>query len=128
MIPLLTALFYASYTDFKSREIPIWLFPAALILCTASFIHSGEPLGIHLAGGFLMLIATFMGCLLGRLGGADLIMLTVVGYVLGIYWLPAFTAIMAGTGFLFLLITRKKEYAIAPLVLVSFLIWYFWSL
>lgn len=128
MIPLLTALFYAAYTDFKSRKIPIWLFPATLILCTASYIYSGDSLVGHILGGLVMLVATFIGCLLGKLGGADLIMLTVVGYGLGVYWLPIFSFLMICIGILFLLITKKKEYAIAPIVLLSYLIWYYLSL
>lgn len=124
-IPMLLALFYASYTDSKTFTIPVWLFPTTL--CFYFFII--HPDSEHLSG-MLIGIPVFLLCLAGKMGGGDLLMFLTVGYVIGIYDLIPFAIFMNVTGTINYVIKRDlKQRAVAPLVtsaFVLFLIFHSW--
>ena len=76
------ALLYASYTDCKRREIPIWLFPsffAAFLIVNYNTVSTGKAL----IGFFIALAAYTMLAMFFNGGGGDILMMCVIGAVYG---------------------------------------------
>lgn len=119
----------AAVVDAKKKEIPLWDFPLAASAWTIAAIAFGGTEWLWHAAGFAAAAAAFgAAAALGAIGGGDLIMLAVDGYVLGaeraleyLFFLGgAATAYAATTKF------RKKETAFAPIALAAFAAYAIW--
>lgn len=123
---LFIALLIATFTDLEKRTIPIWLFPSALAVCMLSDILCGNmPGATNLLGFAAMLLTSFYGCMKGHMGGGDLIMFSVLGFVMGIYALIPFTIFMwfVELSIRFIKWVRKqecRELPLAPLALAAY--------
>lgn len=132
MIPviiLFAGFCIATYTDLKRREIPISLFPT----CIVAYIVYAAVTGItdwenHFLGAVIMFFPFLAGCLAGKMGGGDLIMLTAAGFILGFPTLTIYILCLGITGTvlsIFLLVTHKQTDSVpyAPLAFISYLIY-----
>lgn len=92
VLVLLTAMAIAAVTDAVSGEIPVWLFPGALAITVIWWVLSGIPAisTNRVLGAAALFIPVLVLCLAGKMGGGDLIMFTVTGFLLGFYLLPAY--------------------------------------
>ena len=127
-IVLIFALAYATWTDTKSRIIPIWLFPGIMLCIFIYNFSTGKPMEIwNLIGFFCMFIPTLLAGLADVLGGADIIMFSVIGAVLGEMTVP-YVVILAGISTLFFLFSRLKNrtYPMAPFAMAAFIIFFMW--
>ena len=79
------ALIIGSYTDIKSRTIPIYLFPATAIVNTTLVVSFSIKFNFiySLLGALLCLIAYFSVVFFGG-GGTDIIMMTCLGWMFGV--------------------------------------------
>ena len=84
-IILLIALIVASITDLKKHEIPTWVFPGSLYLCIFYIAILNEKYFQmdNLIGYLCAAIPVLIACLLDKMGGADLIMFSTIGLILG---------------------------------------------
>lgn len=113
----------ASYTDTKSRIIPIWLFPSVLVVSILEHRMNFSSM----AGFFIMFIASMCSCLRGDMAGGDLLMFSVTGWVLGIRGLIPFTIILSTIGLILQFFSQeihreKKLIPLAPLGLIAYTI------
>lgn len=129
-IVLIPAFLYASYTDLKRREIPLWCFPACVLLfCLSEIILGTEKILFHIYGMLCMLIPTLIVSIFGSLGGGDIIMFSCIGFILGPYDLAfyvyslIFTCVAA-----FLYFHGEKEIPLAPSAGAAYLIYSLWRL
>lgn len=132
MIVIITVLLFASlciasYTDVKTRTIPVWLFPSVMVIGSGILLYMEQfgywnPIGLA-----CMLIPTFVLATTGNFGGGDVLMLSAIGLMLG-EDVVGYVVVLAtiSTGFFLLTKLRKKEYPIAPFALVSYIIFLFW--
>lgn len=89
IIDILTiaALLTASYTDMKRQEIPLGLFP--LLFAVALYIRLYYNVDTYSMTGYaigaaVMFLAAIAGVHWTYMGGGDLIMMVVLGFILGI--------------------------------------------
>lgn len=123
---LLPPLLIAACTDIKDRTIPIWLFPSTLIAYIICCVFTGQPMGYTNIIGFIVMgTASLTGCVAGFMGGGDVIMLAVIGYIFGINKIIPFTVLMMLTGFIVFAVKKFKdvEIPVAPLVLIAFIVY-----
>lgn len=74
------AFVIASYTDIKSRKIPVWLFPTATVIVTViRFIGNEYNIFAMIAGFMLFFWIFFLGAVFAKGGGGDAIMMGCVG-------------------------------------------------
>ncbi len=133
---LLVAFGIATATDIVSGEIPIWLFPGALALSLLWFLYSGNLPGYdNFIGAAALFMPILVLCLAGKMGGGDLIMFSVIGFILGLYELPAY---MFWIGFVSLVVVvfvkgihlmqhkkgrvMDKEMPIAPIAMAAYVL------
>lgn len=119
---LLIVLIYASATDIKTRTIPLWLFPSASLVSCLYMISAGTWSGCWNLIGFLcMFIPTFILGIAGSFGGADIIMFSSIGIILG-EAIVSYVIILSVISTIFLILSRfqKKEYPIAPFALIAY--------
>lgn len=126
MIPyiiFLIALVIASYTDVKTREIPLRVFPIETVIVFMYYILIHERLKDHFIGALIMFLLFFVSSLFGMMGGGDVIMMSAAGFVIGIQDMILFTICMAVTGTIIVIIMRKKgKQPMAPFVLAAFIL------
>ena len=79
-IIVLTALIIASFTDIKSKTIPILLFP--LTMCVSCILVF--PTWERLIGFFILGLAFFLFASFGNGGGGDVFMMSTIGLQMGI--------------------------------------------
>lgn len=134
MIVIITVLLFASlciasYTDVKTKTIPVWLFPSVMVIGSGGLLYIGQ-FGIwNMIGLVCMLFPTFVLATTGNFGGGDVLMLSAIGLMLG-EDVAGYVVVLAtiSTGFFLLTKLRKKEYPIAPFALVSYLIFLVWKM
>ena len=81
---LFIVLIFATAMDVKTRTIPLWLFPSTSLVSCLYMISEGTWNGYWNLIGFLcMLIPTFILGIAGSFGGADIIMFSSIGIILG---------------------------------------------
>lgn len=130
---LLAALALATYTDIKSRTIPLYLFPATLLISIFYNAIVGIPMGIwNLLGFCCACIPSFAAGIAGTLGGADIIMLSIIGLLLGEEFIIC-TIILAVISTLFLGVIKLKNSSyqtapIAPFALISYVLFLLWRM
>lgn len=118
---LAAAFAAASVTDIKRREIPVWLFPAACVLCriAAGGISILDIIAAACVGFPLLFL-----CYTGRLGGGDLLMFVCTAIALGaedmLLYVLALAA--AATCFFFFIREKQQELPIAPVAGISYII------
>lgn len=92
ILPILFLLFYAAYTDIKTLEVPLWIFPSIIFLRSLSFIsrNNHEQLIMGLICGTVLFFIFFLISILGQqLGGADCLIVAAIGYTMDFYGLYA---------------------------------------
>ena len=121
----------STYTDLKRREIPLWVFPSVFVI---RLLMKPAPAMTNWLGMAIMGVTFLILCLSGKMGGGDLIMFSVSGFILGIDnltgyvicmtisfcvsyiiwkykmkdWIPA--APIAASGFFLLLIAKRAGF------------------
>lgn len=132
MISIITVLLFislciASYTDVRTRTIPVWLFPSVMVIGSGVLLYMGQFGFWNLIGLACMMLPTFTLAMTGNFGGGDVLMLSTIGLMLG-EDVAEYVVVLAtiSTGFFLLTKLRKKEYPIAPFALVSYIIFLFW--
>ena len=121
---LFIVLIFATAMDVKTRTIPLWLFPSTSLVACLYMISEGTWNGYWNLIGFLcMLIPTFILGIAGSFGGADIIMFSSIGIILGKAIVP-YVVILSVISTIFFILSRfqKKEYPIAPFALVAYVI------
>ena len=116
-ITTLLALAIASYTDYKTTEIPLWLFPSVTIIHLVYFIFKDASLTSHIiallmAAFFFFIYALFFGG-----GGGDILMAASIGFAFGIRYFLWILLLTYFSFLLFILIKkpeRKAEIPFAP--------------
>ena len=82
-IIILIALAIASFTDIRKGEIPIWLFPSAIILvCTTRLWEGSFELFPSLIGFFVWFTLYILFALFAGSGGGDAIMMGSMGFMI----------------------------------------------
>lgn len=134
MIAIITVLLFASlciasYTDIKTRTIPVWLFPSVMVIGSGVLLYRGQFGHWNLIGLVCMLMPTFTLAMTGNFGGGDVLMLSSIGLMLGEN-VVKYVLVLAAISTVFFLLTklRKKEYPIAPFALVSYLVFLVWKI
>lgn len=124
---IFVGLLIASYTDLRYREIPLWIFPGiAGIYIINVMAQRVSFTTANIVGMVIMFFPTFVLCLFGKMGGGDVIMLSVIGLVLGVYQLLNFACCLGVAGTILLLKTGcNKRVPIAPLVLGAYVLYLF---
>lgn len=124
---LLISLLIASYTDLKTKTIPLWLFPFTAVIDCGMLLYSGQFEFWNMTGFACMMLPTFILAMTGNFGGGDILMFSVIGAILGEY-IFQYALILAVVSTVFFIITRlkNKEYPIAPFALISYIIFLFW--
>lgn len=123
----------ASCTDLKSREIPLWLFPSAVVVFIAVSVFLKTPPNVFnyvgLAGTF---VPFFITALMGVMGGGDLIMFSALGFILGAEELIPYGICMTAVAtalFIIMKVRKQKqtEMPIAPIAFVSYAGYLMWK-
>ena len=132
MISIITVLLFislciASYTDVRTRTIPVWLFPSVMVIGSGGMLYMGQFGFWNMIGLACMLIPTLVLATTGNFGGGDVLMLSTIGLMLG-EDVAEYVGVLATISTVFFIITRikNKEYPIAPFALVSYIIFLFW--
>ena len=132
MISIITVLLcislcIASYTDVRTRTIPVWLFPSVMVIGSGGMLYMGQFGFWNMIGLACMLIPTLVLATTGNFGGGDVLMLSTIGLMLG-EDVAEYVVVLATISTVFFIITRikNKEYPIAPFALVSYIIFLFW--
>ena len=132
MISIITVLLFislciASYTDVRTRTIPVWLFPSVMVIGSGGMLYMGQFGFWNMIGLACMLIPTLVLATTGNFGGGDVLMLSTIGLMLGEDD-AEYVVVLATISTVFFIITRikNKEYPIAPFALVSYIIFLFW--
>lgn len=132
MISIITVLLFislciASYTDVRTRTIPVWLFPSVMVIGSGVMLYMGQFGFWNMIGLACMLIPTLVLATTGNFGGGDVLMLSTIGLMLG-EDVAEYVVVLATISTVFFIITRikNKEYPIAPFALVSYIIFLFW--
>lgn len=132
MISIITVLLFislciASYTDVRTRTIPVWLFPSVMVIGSGGMLYMGQFGFWNMIGLACMLIPTLVLATTGNFGGGDVLMLSTIGLMLG-EDVTEYVVVLATISTVFFIITRikNKEYPIAPFALVSYIIFLFW--
>lgn len=132
MISIITVLLFislciASYTDVRTRTIPVWLFPSVMVIGSGVLLYMGQFGFWNLIGLACMMLPTFTLAMTGNFGGGDVLMLSTIGLMLG-EDVAEYVVVLATISTVFFIITRikNKEYPIAPFALVSYIIFLFW--
>lgn len=113
----------ASVMDARTREVPVWYFPAAGIV---QLIMAGG----YVPPAFLWLVPIYFGiCLVGRFGGADALCLSYLALVYGAWSL--YPALLAFAGAALLMVVRaargrRGPVAFIPCVLAGCALCWFW--
>jgi leader peptidase (prepilin peptidase)/N-methyltransferase len=118
---MLIALIMATFTDIKRREIPIWIFPTLsvlfIILNFSQMNWKESFVGFSLAFlSFLFLAIFFEG------GGGDIIMMSCMGFILGIKNITYIIIFSSMLCILYYFITKKNDSPYAPFALGGYLI------
>lgn len=118
------AFLIASYTDIKNRQIPLLVFPSLLVCDIIYILYTKEPWLNHIVGMLITFLPSLLLTFLGGLGGGDLIMLTVTGFIVGSYNIWYYIITVCVTGFFLLLLPKKitREIPIAPLMCIGYII------
>lgn len=127
-IIILLALFIATYTDTKTKTIPVFLFPSVLVLGVLCLIHNGN---LNLLSSFIFGIFAFISYLVLALffhgGGGDVIMMTSLAFLLGkeiLYIMFIGHTILCIVSLVRYIRTKKKEtLPFTPFVLVAYIIY-----
>lgn len=82
---LLVALIIATITDIKTKTIPLWLFPLTLLLSITVDLMSNYKLTfpIKFSGMLCMFLLFLLASRFGG-GGGDIIMMSVLGWIVGL--------------------------------------------
>lgn len=125
-IYLAIAHIIASYTDIKRMEIPLWVFPSSLVVFIIEHHHEIDIFNVY--GMLIIGIPMFLVSLFGKMGGGDVIMFSVVGFIIGFFYILPYTFILAvvGTCYFALLKFQKNECPIAPIAMVAYFIFMIW--
>lgn len=122
---ILIALLIASYTDWRKREIPLFLFPSIAILFIFKQILFENGVSEEYWTPFLILIAFQLPlCIRGKLGGGDLIMLSCISLIIGVYEMMFLVFIISIVSLCVLIVYGKvnAKIPLAPIVMISYLI------
>lgn len=116
---MLSALLIASITDIKSNTIPIPLFPVVFSIdVTYSFFNN-----VHIWDKSIALLVAFITfCLLAKFGdggGGDILMMSCLGWCLGLNALLHTTIIAVIAVVIFSFIRKEKVIPFAPFVLLG---------
>lgn len=130
MIPILIllSLFIASYTDIKTKTIPVFLFPSVLLLGVFCLICNGN---LNLFSSFIFGVLIFVSYLIMALffngGGGDVIMMTSLAFLLEkeiLYVMFIGHTILCIVSLICFIRTKKKEILpFAPFVLVAYILY-----
>lgn len=96
ILPILLLFLYASYSDIKTLEVPLWLSPAIILLRFFSdeFFGNRDRIFLGIICGFVLFAIFFLISVIGQqLGGADCLIVAAMGYVLDFY---GFYAVIIG--------------------------------
>jgi len=131
------AFLIASITDIKRHEIPLWDFPALFVLYIVFFHKELSYLNWSTLG--IMAAAFFFLAVFGKIGGGDIIMFSVIGFIIGLYGIISYLIILFCISCVVFMtvpfIWKKKngaewkgpvkghEFPIAPMAGASFGIW-----
>lgn len=121
-------LVFAAWSDIKCRTIPLWLFPSAIACFVFYCLVSGIPFTVwNPAGLFCAFIPAFILGMTGMLGGADIIMFSALGFLLGKN-LIIYVISLAVISTLFFIVTgfKNRTYPIAPFALTAFIVFLIW--
>lgn len=112
----------ASITDYRTREIPIPLFPSALVLYLV--LNFGNVGLNSILGMLVMGLPLLVLSIKGKMGGGDLIMFAVTGFIVGFNNIPLFCACVSAVGTLYFVAVKFKNKVcpIAPLAMVAYFI------
>ena len=127
-IIILLALFIATYTDTKTKTIPLFLFPSVSLLGVI-YLLSQQNYEIKLS--ILFALFTFISYLILALffngGGGDVVMMTSLAFLLGkeiLYIMFIGHTILCIVSFICYMRTKKKEtLPFAPFVLVAYILY-----
>ena len=122
---MVTALGIASFTDIRTKKIPIPTFPLAFMICLIIRLHAGTLSANYWIGFGILTVIAINLCLLVSFGGGDLLMMSAVGFATGATGAILFcvmSALISIGVFIFLLIKKQgnKRVAMAPVVLASY--------
>ena len=118
---MLIALIIAACVDMKKREIPLWVFPllsAMFVVIRFESIALSNVLGAVIAAAAFAVLAVFF-----HGGGGDMIMMTTVGFILGIEVLSYIILIASILCLIYSAIKKtEKNIPYAPFVLCGYLV------
>lgn len=118
---MLLALIYAAYTDIKKQEIPIFLFPALMLLYTVigynDIIWKNAIFGSVIGCISFVFLALFFGG-----GGGDIIMMSCIGFIYGPEILAHIIIVASVLCILYYLIKKTNKAPYAPFVLLSYIL------
>ena len=92
-ISAVIAYIYSSYTDIRTREIPVYTFPAAFVITLVYRLSTGMQMEKYYIGAVIMLVVSLLYSIFAKLGGGDVIILSYTGFLLGIDGCIPFTLI-----------------------------------
>ena len=106
---LLIVLIFATAMDIKTRTIPLWLFPSTSLVSCLYMISEGTWNEYWNLIGFLcMFIPTFILGITGSFGGADIIMFSSIGIILGEAIVP-YVIILSVISTIFFILSRFQK-------------------
>lgn len=125
---ILVSLFIATYTDIKTKTIPVFLFPAISLI---GVIYLSYQRNYDVKSSFLFALFTFISYLILALffngGGGDIIMMTSLALLFNkeiLYVILISHTIMCIVSFVLYVKRKKKEtLPFAPFVLVAYIIY-----
>lgn len=125
---LIPAFIYAAWSDLKNRTIPIWLFPGTMVFIFIYNFFTGKSVDLwNLIGFSCMFVPTMLAGMAGVLGGADIIMFSITGAILGKLTV-SYVVILASLSTLFFLFSglKNRTYPMAPFAMAAFIIFFVW--
>ena len=82
-IPVWILLVFNSYTDVRTRTIPVWLFPSVALIGSSVLLYIGLFGYWNIIGLACMFVPMFILAITGNFGGGDILMFAAVGLILG---------------------------------------------
>lgn len=127
----LGVLIIATYTDIKSKTIPIGLFPIIGIVCLLINISCDNFGYENIIAGFIMFLIFILATFLGG-GGADVIMYSILGLTFGIttsIWITIISLLIYSLYTIIFCLLKKKSIktttlALAPATLFGYIIYF----
>ena len=121
----MVTLLAASWLDIRGKNIPLWITPVAFIPRMIYLLShfNIEDFSISVFMGLILFIFYCFFARFGVLGGADCLMILLVGFYLGLYGLhAAFFATICSIPHMIIAYRRDKLYPYIPYIFLGYVL------